>query len=112
MTTPEGDWNEAQGSGELVKWENPGQVVQGIYKGFEVLDGNNNKTFNQYSVEVKDDNGEPIVIKFRGTTDLDAKLDQVSEGDEVRITFVSQKRTTGGNTWKEFKVQFRTPAAA
>lgn len=78
-------------------------VLQGVLKAVKRNIGANNSTI--YEVESK---GK--LISFWGSTVLDPRLEQVSIGDELRITYKGKKKSEKtGRTFKDYEVANRKP---
>jgi len=90
----------------FVKFEVVGDVVEGVIKKLDDITfaGKNGlpPTFvGKY--ELTDDDG--ITRTVHGSATLDTKLANVPDGAYVRIEYVADGATSGGNKLKQFKVQ-------
>jgi hypothetical protein len=99
-------YNEVK-TGEMLKWEKPGIVVEGILESYEHKTNLPKGDGDVYEVRTKDG-----MIAFFAPMLLHKKLTTVPLGNIVRIEFTSLSRTNSGNDLKNFSVSFAeaTPA--
>lgn len=99
-------WTEVSG-GEYVKWETPGQVVEGIWRGTSpgkpAPDG---KPTMLGTIETPAGR-----VRFSATTVLKDRLELIHEGYAVRLTYTGTQKSKGGMSFKAFKVEVEDEAA-
>lgn len=88
------------GEGDWIKWDQPGQVLEGEYRGMApgktAPDG---KVMSYGTIDTADG-----VKRFSVTAVLKTRLEQVREGSGVFIEFLGKKRGQGGAEYKDFFV--------
>lgn len=94
------DWKTAGTAGDSWKPENKGDSVQGIFTGVKTDVGINRS--NVYVLKTNDSE-----VSVWGSTVLDTKFQEISEGDEVKIEFLGLVKGTGPKPYKDFDVQYR-----
>jgi hypothetical protein len=73
-------------------------VIEGVYTGKQTNVGPHGS--NLYSLKQKDG----TVISVWGSTALDSKMQNVGEGDQIKIEFLGEKKGKSGSTYKDFAV--------
>lgn len=87
------------GSGDIFKFENPGQNLTGIYLGSFEFQGDFAPTYKHL---FKTDKGIKTVI---GQTHLTSLLGDVQVGSLVRVTFAGTKKGKKGNPMKTYELE-------
>lgn len=95
------EWKTAGTAGDSWKPENKGDSIQGIFTGVKTDVGINRS--NVYLLKTEAD--EPVSVW--GSTVLDTKFQEISEGSEVKIEFLGLVKGTGPKPYKDFEVQYR-----
>lgn len=86
--------------GELVKFEAPGLVIEGILQSYRAQRDMGKGPGHVYEVKTK-----AGVAAFFAPSLLHKKLSSIQVGSIVKITYVSQTKTANGNTLKNFDVK-------
>lgn len=87
-------WKQV-GQGEFVKWEEPGQVLEGEWQ------GQHDGKFGPLGTLVQPDASR---VSFPLHTALLSKMDRIKEGAEVRIVYTGKHTSKGGREFKGFDV--------
>ena len=91
------EWEELgqdKGDTSYIKWDQPGVLVEGIWKG--VGQGDYGAVGRLHSTEG--------VLQFSLPTVLAGKLEDVQQGDLVRIKFTGTETNASGRDYKMFSV--------
>ena len=89
--------------GELLKWEKPGMVLEGILSSYKEQ---NTPNGIGHVYEVRTKNG---MVPFFAPTLLHKKLKSIGVGKIVRIKHTEVQKTNAGNPLKIFQVGFAEP---
>ena len=92
------EWIEV-GGGDSTVWDKE-QPIQGVFVGMKTNVGRNKS--NMYTLKTKD--GE---VDIWGSTVLDSKFENIGQGMEVRIECLGETESKSGNTYIDYKVQYR-----
>lgn len=92
------EWIEV-GGGDSTVWDKE-QPIQGVFVGMKTNVGRNKS--NMYTLKTKD--GE---VDIWGSTVLDSKFENIGQGMEVRIECLGETESKSGNTYVDYKVQYR-----
>lgn len=92
-------WTQV-GQGQLSKWTEPGQALEGVYQ------GTSPGKFGDLGT-VQQDDGQRISFPIH--TALATRLGQVKVGAEVRIEYVGKRQSKGGQEYKDFNVFVASP---
>ena len=93
-------WRQLGGSGNIIKWDTMGQVVEGLWRGTH--DGK----FGLLGTLEQPDGKR---VSFSMSAILADRLGAVEDGDEVRIVFQGQGKTKGGQRLNLFEVYVADP---
>jgi len=90
----------SEATGEAWNWENG--AVQGVY--LEKRENIGENESNMYMLK----DAKRAIIGVWGTTVVDAKMQAVEVGNEVRITPLGEKKSEkSGRTYKDYDVEYR-----
>ena len=89
----------------FVKFENPGDTVEGIFRGGDVIELKGKPTQRHFLETLA---GDEVV--FLGSSQLDAILIPELMGERIKITYTASAKTGGGFTVKQFTVGKWQPA--
>lgn len=96
------EWKEAK-SGDVIKFENEGDSLEGIYQGFE----ESTQYPGSYAIKVK--KGEDIKVGFTSkiVTDL-LKSNGINIGQEIKIIYTGMQTTKDGSKeYKSYSLQYK-----
>lgn len=91
-------------SGDVFKFENAGDFIQGIFLGYE-----ESKTYpGSYSVKVSQENQKIKVVFVSGIVIDKIKANQIEPGDTIKIDYLGKRKTQDGKKdYNDYKVFFR-----
>ena len=96
-----GTWTKVES--ELVKWDEPGTVVEGEYTSNEVVDLEHGP---EIMYTFRGCAGSVAHRQFFGTTQLNGRMSAVDVGQEVKVTYDGWNETATP-TYKLFTVEVR-----
>lgn len=98
----EKEYKEAT-SGNVVKFENPGDSLEGIYLGYDVSSQYN----ESYCVRIKD--GDELKAVFVSGIVIDLiKTNKITEGMNMKIEYLGKQKTQDGKReYNNYKVFFK-----
>lgn len=113
------DWSKAKSTTErtfreveteFFKFENIGDMVEGYLVDVSTQRMRNNadgtpNIIGRYKLQKESDGAVPEYVEFLGGSDIDAKFKSIEINDFVRVTYVSDNRTSTGNRMKVYSVQ-------
>jgi hypothetical protein len=87
-------WRAIGGGGDFHKWTNPGETLEGVWRGLS--DG-------QYGPVGTLETPEGLV-RFAVTTALVERLQAIPEGTELKVQYLGMRRSKAGREYKDFGV--------
>lgn len=99
---PEGYEEVDDGDVDSIVILNEGDSISGVYRGFRLTHGANQKKESKLHKLQLEEGGESVGIW--GSHQLDAKLSKIKEGDGVWISHTGRRSLDNGNEMKEYRV--------